>query len=87
MNAEAVPTRMVHEVREVDLGERTSYEAGRLTLLAVAGDVEPRRVTTRVVAHEHAVVVAVEVNVLGEASGRAAGGEPPEDASNAACHQ
>jgi glycine reductase complex component B subunit alpha and beta len=30
MNAEAGLTRMVHEVRELDLGERTSYSDGRL---------------------------------------------------------
>ncbi|HEV7807916.1 MAG TPA: glycine/sarcosine/betaine reductase component B subunit [Solirubrobacteraceae bacterium] len=32
MNAEAGLTRVVHEVRELDLGERTSYNAGRLTV-------------------------------------------------------
>ncbi len=32
MNAEAGLTRMVHEVRELELGERTSYAAGRLTV-------------------------------------------------------
>ncbi len=34
MNAEAVPglTRMVHGVRKLDLGERTSYSAGSLTV-------------------------------------------------------
>ena len=32
MNAEAGLTRMVHEVRELDLGDRTSYSAGRLTV-------------------------------------------------------
>jgi glycine reductase len=32
MNAETGLTRVVHEVRELDLGERTSYEAGRLTV-------------------------------------------------------
>ena len=32
MNAEAGLTRVVHEVRELELGERTSYEAGRLTV-------------------------------------------------------
>jgi glycine reductase len=31
MSAEAGLTRMVHEVRELELGERTSYTAGRLT--------------------------------------------------------
>jgi glycine reductase len=31
MNAEAGLTRVVHEVRELELGERTSYDAGRLT--------------------------------------------------------
>ena len=30
MHAEAGLTRMVHEVRELDIGERTSYDAGRL---------------------------------------------------------
>ncbi|MDQ1727700.1 MAG: glycine reductase complex component subunit alpha and beta, partial [Frankiaceae bacterium] len=32
MNAETGLTRIVHEVRELDLGERTSYSAGRLTV-------------------------------------------------------
>ena len=32
MNAEAGLTRVVHEVRELDLGERTSYDAGQLTV-------------------------------------------------------
>ena len=32
MNAEAGLTRVVHEVRELELGERTSYDAGRLTV-------------------------------------------------------
>jgi sarcosine reductase len=32
MSAEAGLTRMVHEVRELDLGETTSYEDGRLTV-------------------------------------------------------
>lgn len=32
MNAEAGLTRVVHEVRELDLGERTSYRAGRLAV-------------------------------------------------------
>jgi glycine reductase len=32
MQAEAGLTRVVHEVRELDLGERTSYDAGRLTV-------------------------------------------------------
>jgi glycine reductase len=32
MSAEAGLTRVVHEVRELDMGERTSYEAGRLTV-------------------------------------------------------
>ena len=32
MNAEAGLTRLVHEVRELELGESTSYEAGRLTV-------------------------------------------------------
>ena len=32
MNAEAGLTRVIHEVRELDLGERTSYSAGRLTV-------------------------------------------------------
>jgi sarcosine reductase len=32
MQAEARLTRVVHEVREVDLGERTGYDAGRLTV-------------------------------------------------------
>ena len=31
MSAEAGLTRMVHEVRELELGERTTYDAGRLT--------------------------------------------------------
>jgi glycine reductase len=32
MSAEAGLTRVIHEVRELDLGERTSYTAGRLTV-------------------------------------------------------
>jgi len=32
MSAEAGLTRVVHEVRELELGERTSYSAGRLTV-------------------------------------------------------
>lgn len=32
MSAEAGLTRMVHEVRELELGERTGYDAGRLTV-------------------------------------------------------
>lgn len=32
MNAEAGLTRVVHEVRELELGERTTYSAGRLTV-------------------------------------------------------
>ena len=32
MSADAGLTRMVHEVRELDLGDATSYEAGRLTV-------------------------------------------------------
>lgn len=32
MHAESGLTRMVHEVRELDLGDQTSYQAGRLTV-------------------------------------------------------
>lgn len=67
--------------------ERVELARLRQTLLVVARDVEPRRLATRVVADEHAVVVPVEVNVLWEASGRAAGRERPKDGRDSACHQ